>query len=141
MTNFETKRKKSEVLGIRQRKALAALMEQPTVEQAAHSCGIAVGTIRRWLSQDEKFRAAVTKIQSEMLDETLRRIAAKSNLAADALERAVVSPDERLAARVAINWLSLARRTRQETRLTELEQAIEQLKNALAEREKHDAKH
>lgn len=136
MDNFE--QRKEEGLTRRQLRALPALIEHPTVEAAAKASGISAPTIRRWLSTSETFRAAVSKAQSQMLDETFRRIAAKSSLAADALERGIQSVDERLACRVALGWLSLARRTRQDVKLEELERAIEQLKAALSEQERKE---
>lgn len=129
---------KEEGLTRRQLRALPALIEHPTIEEAAKASGISAPTIRRWMRESETFRAAVSKAQSEILYAVFDRLAARSGLAADALERGVQSPDERLACRVALGWLSLARRTRQDTKLDELEKAIEQLKTALAEQERKE---
>jgi hypothetical protein len=134
MSEFE--QVKDEGLTRRQLKALPALVESPTIEAAASACGISASTLRRWLTTSEAFRAAVTKAQNQILEEVFRRIASRSHLAADAIERGVQSQDERLASRVALGWLALARRTRQDVKLEELERAIEQLKTALAEQEK-----
>lgn len=134
----DNEQEKEEGLTRRQLRALPALLEHPTIEDAAKASGISAPTIRRWLATSETFRAAVSKAQSEILEGVFRRLAARSGLAAGALERGVQSTDERLACRVALGWLSLARRTRQDTKLDELEKAIEQLKTALAEREEID---
>jgi hypothetical protein len=129
---------KDEGLTRRQLKALPALVESPTIEAAASACGISASTLRRWLTTSDNFRAAVSKAQNQILEETFRRIASRSYLAADAIERGVQSTDERLASRVALGWLALARRTRQDVKLEELERAIEQLKSALAEQERKE---
>lgn len=139
MSDYE--QTKNEGLTRRQQIALPALLEHSTIEAAAASCGIAASTIRRWLSTSETFKAAVNKNQTQILDAVFRRLAARSHLAADAIERGVTSSDDRLAARVALGWLGLARRTRQDVKLEELERAIEQLQTALAEQEKGDAKY
>jgi hypothetical protein len=129
---------KDEGLTRRQFKALPALVEYPTIEAAASACGISASTLRRWLTTSEAFRAAVTKAQNQILDEVFRRVASRSYLAAEAIERGVKNPDDRLASRVGLGWLALARRTRQDIKLEELERAIEQLKSALAEQERKE---
>lgn len=136
MSNFE--QTKNEKLTRRQLRALPAVVEHSTIEAAAKACGISAPTIRRWLATSEDFRAAVTKTQNEILNGVFRRIASRSHLAAEAIERGVQSTDERLACRVALGWLGLARRTRQDVKLEELERAIEQLKKALDEQENKD---
>jgi transposase len=139
MTDFDKDTKNE--LTPRQRRALPAVIAHPTIEAAAKACGISAQTIRRWLAKSETFKAEIFKAQNQILEEVFRRMAARSHLAAEAIERGVQSADERLACRVALGWLSLARRTRQDVKLDELEKAIEQLKAALAAREGKENEH
>lgn len=93
----------------RQQKALAALIRAPTVEAAARSSGIGYGTIRRWLREDEEFKAAYKTALDEMINDAAAQAKHCLTLAFDTLSEIMqnkgISPMARVgAARAALEF-------------------------------------
>jgi len=86
----------------RQQKALAALIRAPTVEAAARSSGIGYGTIRRWLREDQEFKAAYKAALDEMVDDAAAQAKHSLSLAFDTLSEIMqkkgISPTVRVSA-------------------------------------------
>lgn len=62
-----------DVLTSKQRKALAAVLSEPTIAKAAQSAGLAEVTLFRWLREAE-FRAALKEAEDEVIDTAVRRL-------------------------------------------------------------------
>ena len=62
-------------LSTKQRKAIAALLSEPTIEQAADRVGVNSNTIRRWRQQCPAFVAALDRAETEMISNAARFIA------------------------------------------------------------------
>lgn len=108
----------------RQQKALAALIRAPTVEAAARSSGIGYGTIRRWLREDEEFKAAYKTALDEMIDDAAAQAKHCLTLAFDTLSEIMqnkgISPMARVGAARAVLEYGL--------RLTEANDIIAQIR-------------
>lgn len=63
----------NETLTKRQRRALAALVSEPTVERASVSAGVSRATLYRWL-KEPSFDAALTRAQGDVLRESTARL-------------------------------------------------------------------
>jgi hypothetical protein len=64
--------------------AIAALLECPTVEDAARKIGVGYATLKRWM-HDPTFAAAYRRIRRELLDAAAARIQAATGQAVDTL--------------------------------------------------------
>jgi hypothetical protein len=73
-----------EKLTRKQEQALAALLECPSVEEAARTAGVGYSTLKRWL-HDPDFAAAYRLARRELLDVSLGRIQAATGQAVDTL--------------------------------------------------------
>ena len=75
----------------KQRRAIAGLLTEPTIQCAAARAGIGERTLRRWLDATD-FRAAVTEASRQRLSEAIGRLRA---VAAEAVEtlRAALQDD------------------------------------------------
>ena len=70
----------------KQEHAIAALLSQPTITEAAAEVGIGEATLRRWM-QEPTFRVAYREARGEHLERVLARLFQASTKAVDALER------------------------------------------------------
>jgi hypothetical protein len=66
--------------------AIAALLDRPTVTEAAAAVGVDESTLRSWL-KDPTFRTAYRAARADVLERTVARLVAASVKAVDALER------------------------------------------------------
>ena len=93
------------VLSRNQKKALAALLEHRTINQAAEACGLARQTLSRYL-RDPSFRSALDQAEAELIDEAGRTLIVGQPLALKTLyelmTRAENESTRRLAAK---DWL------------------------------------
>jgi hypothetical protein len=68
--------------------AIAALLERPTISEAARAVGIGEKTLRRWLAEPE-FKAAYQDIREQALRIAVGHLQGLLASAAEALERAM----------------------------------------------------
>lgn len=73
----------SDKLSAKQKRALAALLVSNTKQEAADLAGVSKRSISRWLA-DKSFRAALSEVQSQLLDQASARLA---GLQSDALAK------------------------------------------------------
>lgn len=85
MTDFD--RPQGGHLTTAQRAAVEALATGATKEQAAAVAGRSLRTLRRWLADDEAFRAAVRTAGDEAMGDSTRRLAGLLRKAITAVER------------------------------------------------------
>jgi transposase-like protein len=69
--------------------AIAALLERPTITEAAGAVGIGEKTLRRWLAEPE-FKAAYRDAREQTLSMAVGRLQALLARAGEALDRAMV---------------------------------------------------
>lgn len=103
----------SEGLTTRQQKALAALLEEPTLTKAAKAAGVGERTLFTWLNEPT-FSAAYREARGQLLENTLTALQSASGKAVETL-RAVLSdqmakPGEKVSAARAILEFSLKAR-------------------------------
>lgn len=64
---------KNETLTARQRRAVAALVSEPTVARASGASGVSRATLYRWLNEPS-FEAVLTRAQGDALRESVARL-------------------------------------------------------------------
>jgi len=107
-----------------QSKALAVLLESRTVTDAAEACGVSERTLRRWLADDDKFKAALAELQAAAFRVAVARM---GRLMGKAMHQAEADLDGggRTASRVALTLIrkmaGLAEFADLDARLTKLE--------------------
>lgn len=74
-----------------QTKALAALLEQPTLEKAAEKAGVNVKTLYRWIRQAE-FREALQQAEATAIETLSRRVLGMGEDAVTALGDVLKNP-------------------------------------------------
>jgi len=79
--------------------AIAALLAQPTIGEAARVVGIGEETLRRWLTQDE-FAAEYRKARRSLMGHAAAQLQKGSEAAVHALVEIVADPEQPAAARV-----------------------------------------
>jgi hypothetical protein len=95
----------------RQQQAVSALLQAPTVSEAAAQAGVSVRTIWNWLA-DDSFRSMVATARGQVLDLTITRLASVATEAVDTLAtamRTAEKPSDRIAAARAVLGLVLDR--------------------------------
>jgi hypothetical protein len=80
-------------LSTKQNKAIAALLTEPTREEAAKKAGVIARTIRRWLADSEDFRQALAAAEVDLIANAARSIAAGSNEAVAVLRDIMLDED------------------------------------------------
>jgi hypothetical protein len=60
-----------EKLSRRREQAIAALLSQPTLEEAARAVGVGIATLKRWLQRAD-FRQAYRDARRQLLDDAIR---------------------------------------------------------------------
>ena len=107
-----------------QRKALESLLITPSVQKAADAAGVSRQTIYRW-GRDQAFRDALRAQEEAAIDRLSNGLTTLAELAVNALEDGLRSPDLRVRLRAAGLALDALTRTREllsfEQRLTALE--------------------
>jgi hypothetical protein len=73
-----------EKLSRKQEQAIAALLESPTVEEAARRAGVSYSTLKRWM-RASPFALAYQRARRELLDVAVGRIQAAAGTAVDTL--------------------------------------------------------
>ena len=119
---------KNESLSSKQRRALHALLIQPTIAGAAVYCGVAESTLYRWLA-DADFHAALAEAEGLAIDAAARRLVGLTETAIETLACVLVDPQVAVAVRlraveaVLANMLRLRELGTLEQRLAKLEEA------------------
>jgi DNA-binding MurR/RpiR family transcriptional regulator len=115
-----------ERLSARQQKAVAALVGQPTIAEAAQACGVSEATLWRWL-QAADFQAAYRAARSSLLETALTRLQGACGEAVTVLSDVMKDKQAPTTARVtaAVKVLELTLKARQELELEERLRALE----------------
>jgi hypothetical protein len=117
----------------KQEEAIAALLTQRTVEDAARAVGLGVRTLLRWLQQPE-FKAAYRQARREAFSQSIARLQQASGAAVSTLLKVMVDSNTPASTRVraADSILNHAASSMElediEVRVAELERAAEQSK-------------
>lgn len=125
----------NENLTPKQRKAIAALISEPTQKKAAELAGVNEKTIIRWMAEGD-FKAALREAESAAIDAATRRLIGLESLATKALRDVLTEPKiapgvKVRAARSVLDYLLKLRELRTiEERLTELEESVREVKDA-----------
>lgn len=111
-------------------KAIAALLEQPTIEAAAEIAGVNPRTIHRWL-KDRAFLVGLRDAEGLSIDRTARRLISLADKALEAIEDIIDNPkqpgasNKRLAAQAILDQMLRLRELRNiEGRISDLEVAV-----------------
>lgn len=117
-------------LTVRQRRAIAALMQSRTVVEAARTAGVGYRTMYRWLD-DPGFVAELRAATGAAVDQAVRRLADLSGQAVDTLADVMAGGDAPSARVQAANvTLSHMARLRE---LSEIERRIAELERLLGD--------
>jgi uncharacterized protein (DUF1501 family) len=120
--------------GRKMEEAIAALLIQRNIEEAAKSVGVSPKTLRRW-QQVPEFDAAYRKAKRDAFGQSVARLLQVSSAAVTTLQRLIVDPNTPAAvkARAAYYILTLSTKAIEDddivARLTVLEEAAEQNKS------------
>ena len=113
-----------------QRKAVAELLRNKTIGEAAEATGVNARTLHRWLDRAD-FRLALSQAEGAALDRIGRRLLVMSDQALSAIQEILDDPDKtgntnkRLAAGLILDQCLRLRELRAiETRLLDLEKAV-----------------
>jgi hypothetical protein len=118
------------ILGRKQEEAIAALLSQRNVEEAARAAGIGARTLLRWLRLPE-FQAAHRQARREAFGQAVARLQQATSAAATTLLKTMIDPSTPASVRVRaadsiFNHAAKAIELEDiETRLSELERASE----------------
>jgi hypothetical protein len=68
--------KKSIATGKARKKAqaISALLEAPTIREAAQACGLSLRTLQRWLAEDEAFQTDYARAKRDLLSGAINRL-------------------------------------------------------------------
>ena len=99
MERSETIKATLSTLTPKQERAVIALLEQPTIEDAAKSVNVGKTTLWRWL-QDEEFHAAYMKARRETVKHSIARLQKHTSEAADTLHEIMTNKSANDFARV-----------------------------------------
>jgi hypothetical protein len=90
---------RSSTLGRKQEAAIAALLTQRNIEEAAHSAGIGTRTLLRWLKVPE-FRTAYRQARLEAFGQAIARLQQGTSAAATTLLKLLIEPNTPASVRV-----------------------------------------
>jgi hypothetical protein len=119
-----------EKFGRKQEEAIAALLTQRNVEEAARAAGIGVRTLLRWLKLPE-FQTAYRQARREAFNQAIARLQQGTSAAATTLLKVMIEPGTPASVRVRAADSVLNHATKAielediEARLSELERASE----------------
>lgn len=83
----------------KQQQAIAALIEYPTMKEAAKTVGIGEVTLFRWM-QDQEFQRAYRRAKKQVVDQAISRLQQVSREAVEALRAVMNDADKPPSARV-----------------------------------------
>jgi DNA-binding MurR/RpiR family transcriptional regulator len=114
-------------LTVRQRKLVRALLEQPTIAEAADTAGVSEATAYRWM-KEAAFQAALREAERQVWDGIRRSLTARGRDAVDALGSVLADESQPGSARVSAAKAVLDQlRQLREDDLVERIEAIEQI--------------
>jgi hypothetical protein len=122
-----------EKLGRKQEEAIAALLSQRNIDEAARACGLGARTLIRWLKLPE-FAKAYREARREAYGQSIARLQQASGAAVSTLLKVMIDPNAPASTRVraADSVLGHAAKAIEiediEARVTELERAAEEIK-------------
>jgi len=95
----------------RQRRAVQALLEEKTIQDAATASQVPRRTLHRWLAEDPVFLAHLRQQEAALDDQAARRLLDAQQPALDVLVRLLLDPEvpDRVKHRVAVDILNLRR--------------------------------
>ena len=73
-------------ISTKQQRAVAALLSERTIGDAAKAASVGERTLARWVAEDASFQRALQDAQSALIDSTVRNLARLSENATTALE-------------------------------------------------------
>lgn len=116
------------VITVKQEKAIAALMSERTIRDAAKKTGVNEKTIYLWM-KESAFRCALREAERGVLDDVTRRLNTGQRIALDTLEKLIQSArHESTKLNACVQWLNLFVKYRDmqdiDERLTALEAAL-----------------
>lgn len=111
----------------KQERAIAELLQQPSVVAAAAAAGVGEKTIRRWLKRSD-FRKAFQAAATEVLERAIGRLHKTTEAAVDVLNTSLESQSEAIRVRVALGVFDRVLRAKE---LLELEQRLSDLEKQL----------
>lgn len=123
--------RENESMTLKKRKAIAALLSEPTKAEAAQHAGIAEATLYRWLADDD-FRAALNKAEAHAINEAVRHLVRLQTKAAQTIEAILDDPESPpgIRLRAALGVFSAMIKLREfailETRMAELEKRVDE---------------
>lgn len=79
--------------GTLQTKAIAALLTEPTIEEAARVAGVGRRTLFRWLAEDAAFVAELRTAEEAAIDHAARRLVGLQDAAINVLSDVLTAPD------------------------------------------------
>ena len=115
-----------------QEQAIAALMSQPTIGEAARVAGIGVETLRTWL-QDPAFSDAYRRARRDFMAQVGRQLQRAATEAVKALEDITKDPDAGASARVSAARTILEMSARA-SEIEDIDARLEKLERAAAEK-------
>lgn len=116
------------VITVKQEKAIAALLSERTIRDAAKKTGVSEKTIYLWMNESA-FRGALREAERGVLDDVTRRLNTGQRIALDTLEKLIQSArHESTKLNACVQWLNLFVKYRDmqdiDERLTALEAAL-----------------
>ena len=90
---------KTSNLSGKKHRAIAALLDKPSIREAAESVGVGETTVHRWLS-DDAFQAVYRQAKQQIVGQSISRLQKASGKAVDALIDIFVDKDKPTSARV-----------------------------------------
>ena len=118
-------------LTARQEKALAALLDHPTIRDAARASQIGERTLYRWLAEDPRFKDAYAAVRRARLQQSIGRLQQTADDVVAALYQIVNDPDATSSSRVAAGKTLLTFLFKG-VELNDLQQRLEALESGLA---------
>ncbi len=80
--------------------AVAALLEVPTIQEAAKASGVGLTTLHRWIREDIEFQTAYREAKRRALDQAIARLAVISSQAVETLREVMGDAEAPANARV-----------------------------------------
>ena len=113
----------------KQRKAIAAILAQPTIEKAAAAAGISERQLYRWL-ESPAFKAELKAAEDDLITAAGNRLTAGLNMALDALAELVTGAESEAVKRAAAaEWINQAFKIQELRTLTERIDVLERMVN------------
>jgi len=118
--------------------AIAALLEHPTIDEAAKACGVSKRSLLRWLQRDD-FQKRYREAQRAVVDSAITKLQAATVRAVETLERNLTCGNffaENAAAQAILTHSFKA------IEMRELQEQIDEIKTLIATREsgKHESR-